>query len=54
MACPRWQSWSVSESSPGGSFTGVTVTITEPATVSVPSLTVYVKLPDVDSLPSCV
>ena len=46
--------WSVSVSSPGGSFTGVTVTETAPVAVAVPSLTVYVKLPDVVSPPSCV
>ena len=44
----------MSVSAPGGSFTGVTVTVTVPVPVAVPSLTVYVKLPDVVSLPSCV
>ena len=44
----------VSATADGASFTGVTVTETVPEPVAVPSLTVYVKLPVVVSLPSCV
>ena len=44
----------VSAAAAGALFGCVTVTSTVPIAVAVPSLTVYVKLPDVVSLPSCV